>query len=100
MTIEMFLNTIKQLTNGKRMTSAEIERHLHISEEEVRKFTRELRRERLPVLADSRGYFWGTTAEEVEGLIRSLRSRAFDMLETAKDLEPILKEMKGQLTLK
>ena len=83
------LESIKDLPEGKSIYSCQLERLLHISGPKLRSLIRELRREGKPIVATSKGYFYGDVLTAAEDLER----RAYNMLKTASNMR---KNYKGE----
>ena len=80
--------------SGNTVSRAELSVRLGIPDRTVREIIAEARKSGVPIISDSRtnGYYLSYEQDDVLKITLELRSRAFDLLETARALEVHLKD--------
>lgn len=74
----------------KATKSAELERRLHMSGNDLRKLVNRLRKKGVPIASGREGYYYATTAGEVYSTIRQLREMEHGLQEAIRGLETAL----------
>ena len=78
--------------NGNAVTSKEIELRFHCRGSEVRRIVNDLRCRGIPICSCSKGYFYATNADEIQGTITHLEGRKNKLVAAQNGLKNHLKD--------
>lgn len=84
---DRFVSRLKRHTISTPITSKELECALGLSGAGLRDLVRRLRRNGIPIGANSDGYFYARSLEEYEDTIADLEHRAMSLLNTVEAMK-------------
>jgi len=91
---QKILNKLKDRTKKNPIFSGSLETEFGLMGTQVRDIIRQLRREGYEICSNEKGYWMAQTSEEVDDIIKNLKSRSLSMLETITSLQRRSYQMK------